>query len=525
MQQTLLSNIRIGLVGAGEFCRKILQKTTLEFDEEGMRAHIAAVSDPDPKATGMLLAAELGLTTLTDHHDLYLPEHQIDLIILLSADPNLLNNILETKPGHIRLISYQTFLLVWKAIAAEEDKLRKRNREIQTILDGIADFILVITPDHEIVEANEAFLKQMGYSRDEVIGKKCHQIFQKLNRMCDVEVTCPLEEAIHNRRRSESVLTRIDRRGNLRYIEVIIYPVWESPGKISKFIEISRDITQRVKAEEEITRRLEKMVEKRTRQLRETQDKLIHQDKMASLGKLSASVVHEINNPVAGILTLNLLMQRIVSEGDLTGKTLQQFSTYLHLMETETRRVSRIVSNLLGFSRQSNMELKKFNLHRLIEKTLFLNQNLLKISRVHVEKNLAADLPEIVGSQDLLQQVFVNMISNAAEAMRPAGGGILKISTQPAGEQAVRIVFEDTGSGIPKENRPHLFEPFFTTKKKGKGVGLGLSVAYGIVEEHGGHIEIESREDIGTVVRIELPVKPTVHNPGERRGQHKNSDR
>lgn len=524
MQPTLLSNIRIGLVGAGEFCRKVLQKTTLEFDDEGMHAHIAAVADPDPKAAGMLLAAELGLITLSNPHDLYLPEHRIDLIILLTADPHLLNDILSTKPGHIRLISYQTFLLVWKAIAAEEGKLRKRNREIQMILDGIADFILVITPDHEIIEANQAFLKQMGYSRDEVIGKKCHQIFQKLNRMCDVEVTCPLEEVIHNRRRSESVLTRIDRRGQQRYIEVIIYPVWESPGKISKFIEISRDITQRVKTEEEITRRLEKMVEKRTRQLRETQDKLIHQDKMASLGKLSASVVHEINNPVAGILNLNLLMQRIVAEGDLNAKTLKQFNSYLRLMETETRRVSRIISNLLGFSRQSSMELKKFDLRRLIAKTLLLNQNLLKISRVHVEKHLAADLPQIVGSQDLLQQVFVNMISNAAEAMQPGGGGILKISAQPAGKQAIRIVFEDTGSGIPKENLPHLFEPFFTTKKKGKGVGLGLSVAYGIVEEHGGHIGVQSSEGTGTVINIELPVKPAVDatatNPGESRGPH-----
>ena len=132
----------------------------------------------------------------------------------------------------------------------------------------------------------------------------------------------------------------------------------DKDGKISKFIHISRDITQHKKEEDELTHRLEQMVEDRTRQLKETHEKLLHQDKMSSLGKLSASVVHEINNPIAGILNLILLMKRIASEDSVTEKEIEQFKRYLDLMENETRRTSRIVSNLLAFARQSKMEPK-----------------------------------------------------------------------------------------------------------------------------------------------------------------------
>ena len=223
-----------------------------------------------------------------------------------------------------------------------------------------------------------------------------------------------------------------------------------------------------------MTRRLEQMVAERTRQLKETHDKLLHQDKMASLGKLSASVVHEINNPIAGILNLTKLMERIIKEEALNLKELDQFSLYLNLMETETLRISRIVSNLLAFSRESKMEFMKLNLNRLIEKTLFLNSNLLKISGVKVEMDLDPNLPELVGSEDKLQQVFMNIISNAAEAIEPIGSGVLSIGSRHLSHtDKVMVSFHNTGSFIPPENISKIFEPFFTTKKKGKGRRAG----------------------------------------------------
>ena len=297
--------------------------------------------------------------------------------------------------------------------------------------------------------------------------------------------------------------------GELLHIEVSVYPVWEKDGKISKFIHISRDITQQKMEEEEITRRLEHMVEERTRQLKETHDKLLHQDKMSSLGKLSASVVHEINNPIAGILNLTMLIKRILEEGSVEQENnLEKFHYYLDLMETETRRISRIVTNLLTFSRESNLEFKNVDINRLIEKTLFLNANLLKLNGVKVEKHFYPDLPEIIGSEDQLQQVFMNIISNAAETIEATGGGVLSIETRHLPKSGkIAAIFKDTGIVIPKENVSKIFEPFFTTKKEGKGVGLGLSVAYGIVRDHGGTIYVEPEEGKGNSFTVKLPLE------------------
>ena len=360
----------------------------------------------------------------------------------------------------------------------------------------------------EIIDANESFLTKMHYTRKDVIGKKCHEVYHRIDHPCNAgEIDCPLKEVVRNKSQVRKIQTRLMPNSENRYYEVNIYPIWEKDGKVSKFIHISRDITQRKKEEEEITRRLERMVEDRTRQLRETHEKLLHQDKMSSLGKLSASVVHEINNPIAGILNLIMLIKRIVDEDNITAKETEQFKHYLNLMENETRRTGRIVSNLLAFSRQSKMEPKRVGINPLIEKILFLNSNLLKIGGVKVETQLEQDLPDLLGSEDQLQQVFMNLVSNAAEAME-TGGGRLSIETRHlAREDKLQIDFIDTGHGIPEEDIPKLFEPFFTTKTKGKGVGLGLSVAYGIVQEHGGSIYAKSKPGQGTTFQVRLPLE------------------
>jgi two-component system, NtrC family, sensor kinase len=499
----------IALVGGGKFCKEILEKTTSVYEQEGVYAPILAVADPDSESPGIRLADELGLLTFNDCRQLYDPRYSIHLIIMLTPKQEIFEQILHTRPTRIRLLSYNVFKIFWKAIGLEERKLRERTDEMETILNGIQDFILVITPEMEIIECNDSFLTKMRYSREDVIGKKCHEVYHKIDHPCNSGLTdCPLKEVVRNKREIRKIQTRLMPDGEMRYYEVNIYPIWEKDGKIQKFIHISRDITQHKKEEEEITNRLEQMVEDRTRQVKETHEKLLHQDKMSSLGKLSASVVHEINNPIAGILNLIMLMQRIAEEETLGQDQIEQFNQYLKLMETETRRTSRIVSNLLAFSRQSKMEPKRVNLNRLVEQTLFLNSNLLKIDGVKVDNNLDPDLPDLLGSEDQLQQVFMNLVSNATEAMEGAGGGVLTIESKHLlSEDSLQINFQDTGPGIPEEDISKLFEPFFTTKKKGKGVGLGLSVAYGIVQEHGGSIYVKSKEGEGTTFQVRLPLK------------------
>ncbi|MFA9498543.1 MAG: ATP-binding protein [Deltaproteobacteria bacterium] len=517
------SIVNIALVGGGGLCKEVLKKTTFNLTHEDVSAPVLAVADPDIRSPGMVLAEEFGLLTFTDYHELYDPRYNIHLIIILSPEEDILEDILATRPTRIRIMAYNVFEVFWKALHIEEHKLRKRNEEIETILNAIQDFIMVITPDMDIVEVNDAYLEKMGYSREKVIGRKCHEIYQKIVYPCDnPEIECPLNEVIRNKRPCRQVRTRVGHEGELLHIEVSVYPVWEKDGKISKFIHISRDITQQKMEEEEITRRLEYMVEERTRQLKETHDKLLHQDKMSSLGKLSASVVHEINNPIAGILNLTMLIKRILEEGSVEQENnLEKFHYYLDLMETETRRISRIVTNLLTFSRESNLEFKNVDINRLIEKTLFLNANLLKLNGVKVEKHFYPDLPEIIGSEDQLQQVFMNIISNAAETIEATGSGVLSIETRHLPKSGkIAAIFKDTGIVIPKENVSKIFEPFFTTKKEGKGVGLGLSVAYGIVRDHGGTIYVEPEEGKGNSFTVKLPLKQTFVTLDQQGGLH-----
>lgn len=380
------------------------------------------------------------------------------------------------------------------------------DNEIEMILNGIKDFILIISPEREIIEVNDAFLRHMGYKREDVIGCKCYEVFKEVRRKSsNCHKLCPLEEVVKNKRHCQVELTRLGSDDKPRYTELTLFPIWEKKGKIEKFIEISRDVTKRRADEKQIQDRLVKMVEERTMRLKHTHERLLHQDKMASLGRLSSSVVHEINNPVAGILNLVMLSKRILTEDDIGQKEVDTFLQYLNLMETETRRISRIVSNLLVFARNSKMEVGKFDVNELINQTLLLNSNLLKINGVRVIEELEKNLPLVTGSEDQLKQVFMNLISNAVESMAAVQPGRLIIETKSRKkDKTVVIKFKDNGPGIDEKTIPKIFEPFYTTKKKGKGVGLGLSVVYGIIKEHGGTIHVDSQPGQGAEFTVTL---------------------
>jgi len=246
---------------------------------------------------------------------------------------------------------------------------------------------------------------------------------------------------------------------------------------------------------------LEDRVEERTRALQETQAQLIQSEKLASLGKLSASIAHEINNPLSGILTSAKLLARKLKTGPASDETLAAVSKSLALIERETERCTAIVRNLLDFARQRESSFQEVNLNAVILEALSLLSNRMTIQGIALEKRLGA-LPPVRADFGQLRQAFVNIALNACEAM--GKGGTLTVASRFLPEEGMaETEFADTGVGIPQEHLAKVFDPFFTTKEK--GTGLGLSVVYGIVDRHGGRIEVKSQVGKGASVVVRLP--------------------
>jgi len=236
------------------------------------------------------------------------------------------------------------------------------------------------------------------------------------------------------------------------------------------------------------------------------QARILHQDKMMSLGRLAASVVHEINNPLSGILNYVRLMARIVNRGPLEEERREKFKQYLDLVENETSRCSQIVSSLLTFSRKSPLTFEKVSIADLIHRCTILSQHKLELQNIGLESHVEPNIPSVEGDFNQLQQCVINLIFNAIDSM-PDGGTLTLSGHYDPSTTLVTVVVKDTGSGISEADLPYIFEPFFTTKKEGYGVGLGLSTVYGILERHKGNVKVESRLGEGSTFMLQLPVQ------------------
>jgi two-component system, NtrC family, sensor kinase len=221
-------------------------------------------------------------------------------------------------------------------------------------------------------------------------------------------------------------------------------------------------------------------------------------EKLASIGRLAAGIAHEINNPLTGVLTFAHLLRDRQPEA---GQDREDLDLIIH----ETQRAAEVVQGLLDFARERPAAKRPIDLNSVIQRMVRLVENQKEMRKIHIEQDYGDNLPEILGDANQLQQVLLNLFLNAAAAM--SGGGILTVTTR-ADPTHVILTVADNGCGIPPEHLDKVFDPFFTTKPVGQGTGLGLSVSYGIVEQHGGSIELESEVEIGTTFTIRLPLMP-----------------
>lgn len=246
-------------------------------------------------------------------------------------------------------------------------------------------------------------------------------------------------------------------------------------------------------------RTLEEKVEQRSRQLKKIQAQLMQSEKLTSLGRLASGVAHEINGPLTGILTFSHQMMRKLKDHP----ELQQ---ELELIVKEATRASAVVRGLLDFSREAQPQKRPCNINDLVLHTLSLIEGQAVFRGIQILKNLDPQVPLVLLDANQVQQVFINIVLNSADAMPE--GGILTITTQATpGDAQVQVQFADTGVGIPEKDLHRIFDPFFTTKGDKRGTGLGLAVSYGIIERHHGQIEVQSEEGKGTTFTVKLPLR------------------
>ncbi|MBU2549607.1 MAG: response regulator [Proteobacteria bacterium] len=280
-------------------------------------------------------------------------------------------------------------------------------------------------------------------------------------------------------------------------------------GELLARIRTQIKLKRQEEALREYTQNLEKMVESRTRQL-------IHADRLASLGTLSAGIAHEINNPTTFITgnlqTLEQFWAKIVdylsshpqaAQDVKIQYIIKEFPGMIRSIRAGADRISNIVAGLKTFARKDSPRKAPTQVNELIEEALNLTHNRLKYY-VNVEKSLAPDLPAIRANGQHLVQVFVNLMLNSADAIGDKTG-LLKISSEATSDGRVRLIFSDSGEGIPPDVIDKIFDPFFTTKPLGQGTGLGLSITHGIIRDHEGTIDVESTRGQGTTFTITLP--------------------
>jgi two-component system NtrC family sensor kinase len=362
-----------------------------------------------------------------------------------------------------------------------ERELKEANEFLMKLIESSVDGIIVTNTKGDILMFNRGAENILEYKADEVAGKMnirsiyepgvAKEVMGKL-RSPDYGGVGKLTSFPIFHRRKDGELIEGDLSASI---------IYDEKGKEIASVGIFKDLRERLRIE---------------RELQKTQQALLQSEKLAAMGRLTSQIAHELNNPIYGIMnTLELLKTEIPPES--------KRRKILELSLSETQRLAEMLRNMLSFSKPEEEKKRPIKMNELIEGILLVMEKQMRESNIKVETFFDDEIPEVMASTNQMRQVMLNMLKNAKEAM-PKGGTLTVKTSKEINKVLIHI--QDTGVGIPEEIRDKIFEAFFTTKQKVKGVGLGLSVCYGIIKDHGGEIKVESEEGKGTNFRIRLPI-------------------
>ncbi|MGD0918648.1 MAG: PAS domain S-box protein [Thermodesulfobacteriota bacterium] len=362
-----------------------------------------------------------------------------------------------------------------------ERELKEANEFLMKLIESSVDGIIVTTMKGNILIFNQGAENILGYEAGEVAGKLnirsiyppgvAKEVMEKL-KSPDYGGVGKLKSFPILHRRKDGVMIEGDLSASI---------IYDEEGNEIASIGIFKDLRERLRME---------------RELQKTQQALLQSEKLAAMGRLTSQIAHELNNPIYGIMnTLELLKTEVPPES--------KRRRILELSLSETQRLTEMLRSMLSFSKPEEEKRKPIKINELVEGILLVMEKQMKEANINVETCFDNEIPEIMASTNQMRQVMLNMIKNAKEAM-PKGGTLTVRTSREDNKVLIRI--EDTGIGIPEEIRDKIFEAFFTTKQKVKGVGLGLSVCYGIIKDHGGEIRVQSEEEKGTTFIISMPI-------------------
>jgi PAS domain S-box-containing protein len=395
------------------------------------------------------------------------------------------------------------------SVAMENARLYQRQREVaeelrvseqryRELFESAHDAIWVHDLDGNITAANRATETLGGYSIKELVGMNVRIFLAEESLNLGGQIKRKLFQGETVEQPYEQRLIRRD--SSVAVLQLTTNLIREN-GKSTGFLHIARDVTREKEMLDKLSAAYRELSESHQR-LKESQEQLIQAEKLTSLGQLAASVAHEVNNPLSGILGYTQLLMKKITSDNIPKETALD---YLSKMEFELIRSTKLIRNLLDFARQSPPAFRQVSINDVINRAFDLAAHSAELQHIHVIKKLDPSLPDIMADSNQLQQVCTNLILNAIQAM-PAGGQLTLLSL--VDNDQIRIEVQDTGCGISPENMRKIFTPFFTTKREVKGVGLGLAVAYGIIQRHKGKIAVQSKEDEGTTFAIYLPLRP-----------------
>ncbi len=366
-------------------------------------------------------------------------------------------------------------------------ELLETNRYQQNLIESSMDGILGCNAEETVVTFNASLSRLLGYSRRQVI-----------NRMRLSDFFRPEEEKRLRQDLAGQGFGGINR--------LFMYETWmldRSGIRVPVQLSMTR-IKEDLRPQGLVCFIRDLRMIHRLQQEMADQARLLHQDKMMSLGRLAASVAHEINNPLSAVLNYVRLMLKILDRRDSETEQAQKFRRYLEVVEKETARCAETVSGLLTFSRKSDIRKENIDMAEMLEHCILLSRHRLELSQIELETDFSPHLPPVWGDANQLQQCIINLVFNATDAIGQEGKITIRATADAAGRW-VMVTIADTGCGIEPEHMERIFEPFFTTKGEGQGLGLGLATTYGIITSHGGSIDVHSELGKGSTFVIKLP--------------------